>query len=113
MVGGTKYKTSTTLFKGEITLDFVMDMPFWYSKINIFGHYNEDTGEYEDTWLDANGNTVGIFNSYENLDVMKIILEDNIPTSSMIAVSMLLGNNVFASKNDIVDGMIAPYDTFV
>ena len=35
-IAGQEYKTSTTLYKGEITLTFVMEEPYWYSKINIF-----------------------------------------------------------------------------
>jgi len=29
---GQTYETSTTLYKGFITLDLVADMPFWYAK---------------------------------------------------------------------------------
>lgn len=121
MVGGDTYKTKTTLYKGEITLNFVMDMPFWYSKINIFGHYNADTNTYEDTWVDKDGNSldankqaipVNVFNSYENLDVMKIVLEDRIPISSMITISLLLGNNTFADSGNTTGGHIAANDRY-
>ena len=111
LVGGLTYNTSTTLYKGEITLDFIMDSPFWYSKINIFGQCDED-GVYHDTWVDANGQTINIYDAYKNIDVMKIVLEDNIPTSIMIANSMLLGNNVFANIDDASGGHIAKYTTY-
>jgi len=88
-----------------------MDMPFWYAKVNIFGHY--DNGVYYDTWTDANGETINIFDQYKNLDVMKIVLEDNIPVSSMISISTLLGNNTFANANDNSGGHIANDTTFV
>lgn len=112
LVGGLTYNTSTTLYKGEITLDFVMDSPFWYSKINIFGQCDEE-GVYHDTWVDANGQIINIYDVYKNIDVMKIVLEDNIPTSTMIANSMLLGNNVFANIDDTSGGHIAKYTTYV
>jgi hypothetical protein len=82
-----------------------MDEPFWYAKINIFGHY--ENGIYLDTWEDANGETVNVLDAYNNLDVMKIVLEDNIPISSMITVSILLGNNIFASYEGTDGGKIA------
>ena len=110
-ISGKDYNTSTTIYKGEIALELVMDMPFWYAKVNIFGHY--DNGVYYDTWTDANGETINIFDQYKNLDVMKIVLEDNIPVSSMISISTLLGNNTFANANDNSGGHIANDTTFV
>ena len=110
-INGKEYNTSTTLYKGEITLELTMDMPFWYSKINIFGYYND--GVYYDTWTDANGQEINVFDQYKNYDVMKIVLEDNIPISSMITISTLLGNNTFANANDNSGGHIADNTTFV
>lgn len=102
-IGGYTYNTSTTLYKGEITLEFIMDNPFWYSKINIFG-YGDSRGVYHDVWTDANGDTVSI---YKDPDAIKIALEDNIPISSMLAVSLLLGDNTFANMDDEQNGIIA------
>ena len=115
MVNGEEYATTTTKYKGEITLTFIMDMPFWYSKINIFGYYDTATDTYKDVWYDAaRGREVNVLDIYNNLDVMKIILEDNIPTSSMITTSLLLGNNTFAHLNVTEQGHIANYnDRFV
>lgn len=115
MISGNKYKTSTTKYKGEITLTFSMDMPFWYSKINIFGYYDTATNTYKDVWYDpVTQQEVNILDSYHNLDVMKIVLEDNIPISSMITTSLLLGNNTFAHLNVLEQGHIAEYlDKFV
>jgi len=36
-IAGTKYETSVTNYKGTVDLEFVMDEPYWYSIINIFG----------------------------------------------------------------------------
>ena len=92
-IGGRDYKTSTTLYKGEVELQFTMDDPFWYSKINVFGQLNEDTGVYKETWTDANGNTVNVA---DDPDAIKIVLEDGIPFLDMISDSMILGDNNYA-----------------
>ena len=101
-IGDQEYKTSTTLYKGEITLTFVMEEPYWYSKINIFGYY--DGKIYHDVWTDANGTEVSIF---DDPDAIKIALEDNIPIAGMIDTSMLLGNNTFADADTSKDAMTA------
>ena len=99
-IAGQEYTTSTTLYKGEISLSFTMDEPYWYSKINIFGYLDEQEGIYHDVWIDANGQEQNIFNSP---DAIKIALEDNIPIGSMIQDSMLLGDNNYANAN-LTDG---------
>jgi len=45
-ISGLSYTTSITNYKGEIELSFVMDEPFWYSIINIFGTIDSTTGNY-------------------------------------------------------------------
>jgi hypothetical protein len=49
-VGGNKYPIITTLYKGEISLDFVMDEPYWYSKLSYVDELNEENLKliYED-----------------------------------------------------------------
>lgn len=103
LIGGYEYKTSTTLYKGDIELSFVMDSPFWYSKINIFG-YGDNKGVYHDVWTNANGKQVQIL---DDPDALKVALEDGIPISSMLAVSLLLGDNTFANMDDEQNGIIA------
>ena len=92
-ISRVNYNTKTTLYKGTISLTFITEEPHWYSKINIFG-YLDSNQIYRDVWTDANGRTINI---YDDPDAVKIILEDNIPTSSMIKASMLLGDNKFAN----------------
>ena len=92
-IGGRDYKTSTTLYKGEVELNFTMDDPFWYSKINVFGELDESTGVYNETWTDANGNTVNVA---DDPDAIKVVLEDGIPFLDMISESMILGDNNYA-----------------
>jgi len=41
-VAGVTYETSVTNYKGTVDLEFVMDEPFWYSIINIFGQVRID-----------------------------------------------------------------------
>ena len=89
----TNFSTSTTLYKGEIELTMTMDDPYWYAKINIFGHRGADN-IYRDTWIDANGKE---HNVLEIPDALKILYEDGIPIASMIQHTMLFGSNIFAS----------------
>lgn len=95
-IGEEIYKTSTTNYKGEIELEFVMDEPHWYSVINIFGHQDSigDGGMYRDTWTDANGEERSV---YDDPDAIKIAYEDGIPISGMLQYSMLLGDNTYAT----------------
>ena len=94
-INGVSYKTKTTVYKGEITLRLVMDEPYWYAKINVFGHF--DNGVYRSTWTDANGIERSIF---DDPDAIKVALEDNIPIADMITTSMLLGGDTFANVGD-------------
>ena len=102
------YKTSTTLYKGEINLSMIMEEPFWYSKINIFGYLGED-GVYHDVWTDANGQKQNIF---DNPDALKIALEDNIPISSMIEEAMLLGDDKYANTDSTYGARTAPQNIY-
>lgn len=88
------YKTSTTLYRGEIRLEFVMDEPFWYAKKNILGTQNVTEGYYEDSWVDANGVKVSVKDSP---DALKIIYEDHIPLGSSTAISVFLGGDIYAT----------------
>lgn len=85
------YPTYTTLYKGEITLKFIMDEPFWYAKDNLLG--KKDGSRYIDVWTNAKGQEVNVFASQ---DALKILYEDGIPLGSMIQKNMLLGNGAFA-----------------
>ena len=91
------YYTKTTLYKGDITLKFVMDEPHWYALDNILGR--KDGTRYVNEWQNAQGEWVNIFTSQ---DALKILYEDGIPLGSMIQKNMLLGNGAFAS----VEGQI-------
>lgn len=92
--GEESYTTSTTMYKGEIDLEFVMDEPFWYAKQNILGIQKELQGYFEESWIDANGRTTYVRN---NPDALKIIYEDHIPLGSTVNVNVFLGGDMYAS----------------
>ena len=81
-----EYEVSTTVYRGDIELSFIMDDPFWYSIYNILPSYGEDGAEQRSQTLgvsiDHNNPPENSFNS--NKDYLKIILEDGIPTQEMI-----------------------------
>ena len=47
-IGGNTYTTSTTNYKGNINISFVMDEPFWHSIDNIFGII--ENGVFTNKW---------------------------------------------------------------
>lgn len=95
-IHGDTYHTSTTLYKGTIGLQLVVDEPHWYSKLNIFG--KKENGTYVDTWYDVVEQRQR--SVLEIPDALKIIHEDGIPLSSMIISTMLFGGNIFALVED-------------
>lgn len=108
-IAGVDYTTSVTEWKGDITLDFVMDEPFWYSKVNIFGKMNGEPGEevYVDSWEGVAIFDTQITTEDSLKDVLKMIYEDGIPISSMISEPMLLGDEIYAAKGNAVISAIA------
>lgn len=64
-IAGQDYDTSTTLYKGFINVEFVMDEPYWYSIQNVI----------TDNTLTSNSNQV------------KMILEDGIPYKKSIEIA--------------------------
>lgn len=96
-----QYKTKTTLYRGDITLELVSDQPHWYAIDNVLGI--KENGRYIDQWYNANGIRENIFASK---DALKILYEDGIPLGSMIDKSMLLGNGAFANNDDNIIAQI-------
>lgn len=83
-IAGREYQTSTTMYKGSITLEFVMDDPFWYSVRNIIPF----------TVSDANGNMV---QALDDADTLKVILEDKVPYLRMLETDTILGDGIYTS----------------
>lgn len=98
------YLTSTTLYKGEIILNLVMDQPYWYSLTNILGKRNGD--HYENVWDDITVNPPKEINIFASQDALKILYEDGIPLGTMIQDNMLLGNKAFAQVEDNIASKI-------
>lgn len=73
-VGSEILKTKTSLYKGNISLSFIMDDPYWYS----LKSYLEDLNE-------------------ENI---KILYEDGIPYSSMFTTSCLLADSEYCEVGE-------------
>ena len=90
MIASNPYKTKTTLYKGEITLEMVMDEPHWYAIQNIIGVIAEvetDAGprkRYLDKWLDTSLNPPQEVDVFASADALKIIQEDGIPLGTMV-----------------------------
>lgn len=109
-ISENEYPIITTLYKGEITLQLVMDEPHWHAKDNILGilvdsdlNLGVDKQRYIDYWEDFYGNPVEIFAS---ADALKILYEDGIPLGSNIQNNMLLGNGTFANVENDYDSLI-------
>lgn len=75
IIEGQSYLVTTSLFKGKITLDFIMDNPYWYSKVSHIDLIND-----------------------ENL---KIIYEDNVPYLFSLD-NCLLSNGDYCENHQIV-----------
>lgn len=90
-IANQEYKIKTTLYRGGLTLTFVMDNPFWYAINNILdiapdnfinNQPDANTTSRYIAWIDANGNSIAAINS---LDALKVIYEDGIPTRAMLS----------------------------
>ena len=101
-INGREYEASTNLYKGTISLSFAFDDLFWKSKYMYFGMAQSPNSEiWEENWTDANGNIVNVF---DDKDAIKIMMEDRIPTLSMLPRGLLLGNNYSVNDNFSIIG---------
>lgn len=85
------YETKTTVYRGEITLNFVMDQPHWYSKLNYMPIYIKKK-ELTETTIDDEDGIVAL----DDKDMIKILAEDGIPYQSNVFSNMFLGNGTKA-----------------
>lgn len=102
MINSTFYETSTTEYKGEIGLNFIMDEPFWHSKSVLLA--SDTSKEIVDKWKDANDNIMSV---YSDKDAIKVIVEDGVPTVDMIQVPILMGKDVVIDLDYSVTGASA------
>lgn len=88
------YETSTTVYRGNITLTFVMDEPYWYAKLNYMPTYVDKVTLESLTLDESNPNKVA---ALDDKDMRKIILEDGIPYQSLLSREMFLGGNLIVT----------------
>lgn len=98
MIGGQEYVTKTTCYKGEITISFISDDPFWYARSNILKLLDSEEPTAYDKWLNANGIPTYL---YDDPDALKIVLEDGIPTNVMLMPDVMVGNKFVISDDNI------------
>ena len=97
IINGRSYSTSTTVYRGEVSLSFVMDEPNWYGKFTYMPAFvNENTlEEISASSASLNDNTL------ENKDTLKIMVEDGIPHQDTLALdqegTFFLGSNILVS----------------
>lgn len=103
-ISGYDYETSTTLYKGEIILNLIMDSPHWYAIQNILGKKRDN--RYVDYWDDITVTPTREVSVFASKDALKILYEDGIPLGSMIQSNMLLGNGSYANVEDNVSQKI-------
>lgn len=83
-INGKTYKTMTTIYRGDITLNFVMDYPYWTGILNYMPYLitgNNVTNDEQTSTLLEQLKSVESINTLFSKDALKICLEDNIPHS--------------------------------
>lgn len=103
---GETYPTSVTLYKGEISLSFIADEPYWYARNNyIFPYYTnkEDKfGSMELIQTETNNNESQetYYNTWKDKDCRNVMLSDCIPYLDMIVYNkVILGNGEVVDLN--------------
>lgn len=94
-IDDTDYITSTTLYKGEISLSFAMDEPFWYARKNLIEYYYTDENDKLGS-MTSDSQAIGIKETINDADFIKVAVEDNIPYASMLRTDAILGDNIYA-----------------
>lgn len=94
------YNTSTTIYKGNINLSFVMDDPVWYAKLTYMPSYVDKVTLERLTINDLSVNKVETIN---DKDMIKIMIEDNLPHQSMLQQELFLGGNLLVTSEARTD----------
>ena len=100
------YETSTTLYKGSISLELVMDDPFWYSLHSFLSYEHTVDGTTflsPSQTIDANGEVVHIF---DDKDALKMILEDGIPIADTWLINKDATEKWYGTLLDDIDDSI-------
>lgn len=95
--------TSTTLYKGDISLSFIMDESFWYSKLNYMPIYVNKKTLSPLQYEDENDDKV---ESLYDADMIKIMYEDRIPYQAALEgfgnSTFFLGGNLLVKEKAII-----------
>lgn len=86
-IAGTSYETSITVYRGEASLSFIADEPYWHARAN---HIKTNYTNAEDkigSMTDSGGTL-----TLSDKDFIKIIFEDGIPHSSMLSNGIIFGD---------------------
>lgn len=84
-INGVEYTTSTTYYRGDISLAFTMDDPYWYSRNSIIHTYfKPQDDKFASTFEDDEGAVTSKSETLADPDFIKAILEDGVAHSSMI-----------------------------
>lgn len=94
-IEGTDYKTSTTLYKGDISLLLVADEPFWYGRAALIDYYyTDDENKFGSMTQDIT--LSNLKETIKDKDFLKAIVEDNIPYVSLLQTDAMLADNTYA-----------------
>lgn len=100
-INGIEYSTSSTIYRGEISLSFVMDEPYWFAKNNIIKTYYLDKNNKFNSMTDR---ADGAMETLSDKDFIKVIFEDNIPHASIKSNGIIFGDEgqtgVTVSENE-------------
>ena len=94
-IANIPYETSTTLYKGEVQLSFVMDEPYWYTKLNYMPSYVDKITLKE---LEEDSTNINKIATISDIDMIKIMYEDGIPHQSILSGDMFLGGNILVTS---------------
>jgi len=103
IVNGIEKNTSTTLYKGEIEISFIMDEPYWYSKLNYMPSYiDKETLEI----LSLENENINKVETIFNKDMLKIILEDGIPYQNDLSGNLFLGGDLLVTSESRINSAL-------
>ena len=113
LINGNKKNISTALYRGDITLSFIMDEPYWsgklfympkYLDLNTFDGYEEANeviiyeNDLSETLVPVK--TEIMVDTINNKDTLKMCLEDNLPYGQYLPECTFFGNEHYVNKGD-------------
>lgn len=111
-VNGVLKDIPTALYRGDITLSFVMDEPYWHGRLFYMPKYLDlntfDGQENSEAITDENdpsttlvpAKTESMVDTIENKDTLKMCLEDNLPYGQYLPDCTFFGNDHYMTKDE-------------